>query len=557
MKRQLSRYNRSGTYFLFWFSVRRMLGITILLSAFALLICPSYLLILIHRFLKSSPQTVYAFREMATAVSSGTAVLSSLATVFYLFLNFQFLYTRNASDFFHALPVKRRSILLSRFFAAIVSLLIPVLLVYGSMLIMLTLPYIQGEASVILIGFLYTLLLMLLTGAVTLIFLLAAGNAVDFLLSFATFQFGTLFLHIMMEELCQRFLRGFGIENSFPFYWINPIYFGFEGMLSDPGFSKDADTPRFALTVPILLLLIAAFLFLALFLYQRRKSEKSGQGHAFRFVYDICMMTVGVFGAFAVGSIFSDARLDFSYLLFSAAGGVLAVIAYGAILNRGFKTVRRSAVLGSIAWIMAAAISFSFSADIFGFAARLPEKSEIRYAEVSVDWMQTARFYEPEPVLALHKKAIPEPESFESTLSLRYVMKDGSIVTRYYEIDTRDVSEELLTLYKSEEHKKAIRDTVGKFADDQVVMTVEEYGENPEEPTTYEITVTRRAFDAWLGIYLADLSNATEKSFSPTVTTCSVDAPGKDGSYQYLQFYLEPGFRNTRDALSSLKEANR
>ena len=555
MKRQIFRSDLSGTFSFCFFSLKRTFGITALLSALSLLICPSYLLILIRRILNDSQETVFAFNDTAIAVTTATSVLASIAVVFYLLLNFNFLYSRSASDFFHALPLKRSGILLSRFFASVAPVLLPVFLIYGSMLAMLSLPYIQGDASVILIGLLYTILLLFLSASFALIFLLAASNVVDFLISMFSFHFATLFWHISILILCGRFLRGFDEGNAFPFYRINPLYYSFEGMILDLGLSEEGKAPSLSAKAVIIFLLGAAILLLCLLLFRRRKSEKSGHGYAYRFVYYICMLIVSSFGAFAMGNIFSDNQFDFSFWIFSAIGGVLTGIAYGAVLNRGFKTVAQSAMLGAIAWAMAGILTFSFSVDLFGVEKRIPAAGDIAYVEVSSDWMQQVRFDDPETVLLLHRKAIPEPESdgMRTALSLCYVMKNGDKISRFYEDSVQDVTKELLTLYRSREHIRAIQKTFDSMMEDPVHISILPYEDEDEEADMSEMTLTKREIRPLLEAYLSDLPNATEKTFSDIGTSCAIWGNEKGGTYQSLQLLIEPQFQNTLNALAALE----
>ena len=555
MKRQISHSDHSTNLNFFLLSVKRTLGVTVLLCAFALLLCPCYTLMEINRFLRESGESVFHLDNIVSFIIIGGTILSSIAAVFYLFLNFNYLYSRKASDFFHALPIKRSRMLLSRYFASIVPILFPIFLVYGSLLILLALPAVVGNVWILLYGLFYNLLILFLSTAFSLIFLLAASNTVDFLISFFTYHFGVIFLQIMLGELCNHFLRGFSWGDEFPFYYIHPIYYAVAGLTSDIERGvTESGTVISPVPLVITFLLSVVFLAVSLFLYKRRRSEKSGSGHAFRFVYSVCTLLIGTLSGFLVGALFSNMQYDLPYWIFSAVGAVLGAVAYSAILTRGFSTVRRSVVLGTISWAATCILIFTFSVDIYGFTRHIPKAAEVKTAEISVGQIENVTFRDAEKVLALHRKAIAKPADGQTqTLEIRYTMKNGSIMNRQYEVNPDECQDELLALYTSEDYRKQFRKSIASFYGNEISVWVSE-SEDGAKQGTKEFFVSKETVAILTEAYFTDLNHATKESLLDGESTQYVYVTGmtKKGDYLTLSFVLESGFQNTRRALQEI-----
>ena len=61
-------------------------------------------------------------------------------------------------------------------------------------------------------------------------------------------------------------------------------------------------------------------------------------------------------------------------------GGVLAAITFGAINDRGFKSIKRSAVMGAVSVIMLGTFAAILATDCFGYNRRIPAADKIERA---------------------------------------------------------------------------------------------------------------------------------------------------------------------------------
>ena len=100
----------------FWnmigFTLRKNIGIIIVLCIAALLYCPGSYIINYEDLLVSvqNNRNNYLLENFGVAVT----VFSTIIAVFFNMLNFSFLYKKNSSDVFHAFPLTRSELLLSR-----------------------------------------------------------------------------------------------------------------------------------------------------------------------------------------------------------------------------------------------------------------------------------------------------------------------------------------------------------------------------------------------------------------------------------------------------------
>ncbi len=552
---------------LFGYSLKKTLGLTVLLSLFAVLICPGYLLIMIQRDLENTKDAVFRFGETATAVSIGTTVLSSMAVMLYLFINFAFLYSDKGSDFFHALPIRRRGLLFSRFFASVLPPLLPVCLVYGSMLGMLSLPTISGSRGLVLMGLLYNVAVIFLCAAFTLIFLICAGNVMDFLISFATYHIGIVFINLILADLCEHFLRGFLAEGRSAYlYRFNPVFYSIYLAGRDLGRANETAKCFVSTGLGNVLVMAIIALLISAVLYRYRKSEKSGHGYAYRFLYRFCMLVTSVCGAFLIGTVFSDTHFNAVFWIFAAIGGILAAVAYGAINDRGFKTVKYSVLTGCVAWVLIAALVASLSVDLVRFTSRMPRAEQISEASVQFAGAEI-RFKNPAAVLALHQKAIPEPKKDDDrlyTVQLHYALKNGGVMDRSFEVNVDECEQELLTIYHSEEYTRRLWEIADSFEPGGMSLygytTRTEQGEFENEDLFggNSVWIADGELQAILQAYCEEAGKLSLQALTrENVTVLEIDGATKQAIYERLTLFVEPGFTKTRAVLDGLHLAER
>lgn len=539
---------------LYRYSVKRTIGLTLLMTVFMLLICPGYVVTHINNRLEMMETDVYNFDNTAPTLILGVMVVTCAASLLYLFINFSFLYSRSGSDFFHSLPLKRSGMLASRFFASLIPILLPLTLTYASMCGILALDYVEGSVRLILTGFVYNILILIMCAAFTLIFIVCAGSIFDLIISFFTFNIGIFVLQLINSTLCQEYLLGYPHNSEFKLLMLSsPFFYAFEGF-----FNLFCGTKLFVSSYPIftsklviitLLSLVAAFL-----LYNRRKSEKSGVSYAYRFIYIVCALIIGVIGAYIVGIIFSEGELNFLFWIFAVVGGLLSAVTFGAINDRGFRTVKKSLIIGGGSVLCMAAFSLCLWSGFFGYTSRIPSAERIETASVSF-LNCSAEFTDPDLVMKLHNEIAAQggdkPEY--NYVYIRYKLKSGRSFERDFYVNYNDFMDTLLDIYRSEENINGIKKEFEKFTDNNLAISV-----YTEDDSVQGLYLTAAEFGRLKEAYFTDISSATKDSIhGGQYMTCEIS--GFDKNYDYLResFYIEKSFKNTIEVIDSLNLKDR
>ena len=452
----------------------------------------------------------------------------------------------------------------ARLISSVLPIIIPVTLVYGAMCGLKLSKYVECSIKPILKGYAFNLLILFALTAFSLIFMICAGSIFDLIISFFTFNAGIVLVQIINSSLCSNYLRGYpydaytdGLVNLSSPYWFAFTKFG--QLLSGELSRRSQITLAIALIIITLLSLAAS-----LMLYRRRKSEKSGISYAYNFIYTACGLIVGAIAAFGAGSIFAEGEISPVFWIFAAVGGVLAAITFGAINDRGFKSIKKSAIMGAVSVVMLGTFAAILATDCFGYNRRIPAADKIESATVYFTGTEIT-FKNPETVLELHEKIVTESNDYGDYLSLDYTLKSGRhFVRNYTDISYSDYMPLLLKLYKSPEHIKKIRSSIsGSIISNRSVnatgYTVTDEGEaghdySSEEAVYEETAVTEAQLKKLVEAYISDLPKATYKSITDECPL-SLEISGVDKSHRYTYIYLnvEETFENT---LAVIKELN-
>lgn len=534
---------------LYGYSSKRTAGLTVLMTIFMLLFCPGYVLMHINRRLDMQDYTVYNFDRSAPTVILMVTVFTCAAAILYLFINFAFLYSRSSSDFFHSLPLKRTGLLASRFLAGIVPVLVPMSLTYAAMCGILALDHVEGSIRLILTGFAYNILILIMCTAFTMIFIVCAGSIFDLIISFVTFNIGVIIIQFINSTLCQEYLWGYPSEAEYKLLMFSsPFYYAFVGhfglLNGETAYVDNYAVFTLKLILITLLSLIAAFL-----LYKRRKSEKSGVSYAYKFIYIVCALVVGIVGAYLVGVLFADGNINLIFWIFAVVGALLTAVTFGAINDRGFKTVKKSLIIGGCSVVCLAVTALTLWSGFFGYSTRIPSAERVKSASVSFGG-SNVEFADPKLVFKLHSEIAEngaETEEYEY-ISVSYELKNGGSFKRAFNVDLGDYIDTLLEIYKSDENKESIRKRFDSFTENNLAISV-----YSDEDSVEGLYLTPAELTRLKEAYLNDISGATEVSITGGLYY-TVDISGFDKDYDYLResFYVEDGFKNTIEVINAL-----
>lgn len=554
-------------------TVRRSIGIVILVTLFLLLVCPSYVLIHINNSLATSNNGFYQIDRITQSVAVGITLVTSGVAAILCFINFSYLYSKKAGDVFHALPLTRNELLFSRFLASVVPLMIPLILCYSSLLVMTLSPKINGSIQLIIISFALNLLIMLMTAAVSLIFIVCAGNVFDLILSFLGINVGLILLVFVFADMSDAFLKGFyyGDIGKMPYY-VSPFYFAvfsLTELFANFNPTSNINPVKYAVIFGAKLIgIIIVSLIITALLYNRRKAESSGRAYAFRPVYVICAVIVSMIGAYCLGAIFGDNEYKAPvFWIFAAIGSALTAVTFGAITDRGFKNSKRSLITAVCSFGLLAAATVLLYLGFFGYSSRIPSKGKIESASVgfSNNFIESD---DPTLAMSIHKNiaenldyVISSESNGEDTtdIVIRYNLINGKSFARHFTVYEEKFSDMLLEAYRSEENSETIRHNADKFAASGISIANYIFNNEDEEgiyDTEYgysDVPISKSELKTVLEAYAEDIKKATKDSFDlDKGEHYRIEGHTEDWDYCYIEITLEDSFDKTRAAIDAL-----
>lgn len=545
---------------MFFHTLGRTVGLTVLVTLAALLICPMYAFTVINRSYGET-DIVFNIDTVAPEALLIAAIASLAAVLLYVFINFSYLYSRSSSDFFHSLPITRSGLLCSRLLASILPVLLPLTLTYASLCALGLLPFAQCSVKLVLTGYAYNLLALVALTGFSLIFIICAGSVFELLLSFATVNIGVVIIQIVFCDFCADFLRGFSYSDyaeqfavsASPYlYFFNNFYKLLKGELAATA----------AIAFVLKLVLLAAISYLAAFLlYRHRKSERSGMGYAYGFMYTASLLIVSCVCAVALGMIFSEGEITAEFWIFAAIGAVLSAVAFAAVRDRGFKQFKKSALMGGVSAALLGLAALVLVTDCLGYGTRVPAAERVESVSVEFSDVELT-LKDPTDALKLHREIIEEPQYNSGYTYIRfdYLLKNGEHLKRFYITDNGDHTELLLKLYTSDERIEEIKREIKSiktnayisqylnFTDGEAAATEDTY-----EEINNEIAVSAEQLEAFVNAYISDVSKTTEKSISDE-NAITYYINGVDENMKYVGFHLrvEQSFENTLKAAEEL-----
>ena len=240
---------------LFFFTLKKSLPLMLLSLAFMALVNPGLLLSWLENTLVGyPPREPVDLSEMTTVIGIGTTAATAALSMLFCLINFSYLYKKPAGDVFHALPISRTKLLLSRYFASVLPALAPALLSYVSLSLVCLSDRVIGDYNYIWSHAALNLGIVLVMSAMTMVFLVCAGNTFSFVASLGGLNVGIPVLLYIGIELCEYYLHGYVADYN-AIYYCTPAFFAFSRyQLYDQGWDA------YWLQLPWLLLIAAVCL---------------------------------------------------------------------------------------------------------------------------------------------------------------------------------------------------------------------------------------------------------------------------------------------------------
>ena len=543
----------------FWnmigFTIRKNLGIIVVLCIASLLYYPGTFIVNYDDIITTAlnHRNNYLLENFGNAVT----VLAAIIAVLFNMLNFDFLYKKSSSDVFHAFPLTRSELLMSRLLSGIASTLIPVLLCYTSFGILLAFNSWMGSFLILLYYLLHTVIIMLVCSSFSMIFVISAGSAFDLTLSLVGANLALIATGWIFESILSETLVGFyGYYVSDIIYNLSPPYFCSVGLgLANDIIKNGINAQSIEFFVRSVIYIIG-FTAAALLLYNRRKAEKGGTAYAYKFMYLGCSLLAGICGGFLLGMMFIGDVTNLSFWFFAAIGCLLTAVIYGTITNRGFKGVVRSVVMGALSAVVLISVAVSGITGGFGYTNRIPNPDKIITASVGA-FDEQISFEDPQLILDLHKAILDtnatdceydysKPYGGVEEVSFHYELKNGKTMSRSFTIDRSKVSDELLKIYQSNERLDMIYEHID-------LTNAEEFNIYFYDNNAYhDVNISKAVADEFIKLYWQDVMQADESIFeSKSRASEYIELSGykkidnNRDEYFYFRFEYDEHFENT------------
>lgn len=447
MTSKISLAKKHPVFSFFKFTLKKQTPLTLLVSAFILLLCPGILLrdanddLIREYHLGYWEFATYSFIILAAAV----ALVCML-----LLLNFNFLFNKKAGDMYNALPLTRNQLLLSRSISAFIGGLFLMTVSYVGLVLVNFLPTVEGVGVVTAINtYLFMLLSLMVLTAFCLLFGVCCGGYFDTVIAFATINIAPIIIVTFIFSFVQESTVGLVFDSQYLVY-LTPIAVVFYKLmnlttqLERPENVIHAIAKTNAVTVIGLIVFGALCVFAAIKLFGKRKSETAGEAYAFKFMPIIISLLVSMVGGFVIAILLTgDYSINGGFWLFFVICSILCSIAIGAITNRGFKKVKGSIISGAVAAALMAALIIS-GLYIADYAEnKIPKVENVEQVSVGkIDYTEYKDI-----AVNLHTGILeclnedysedvaedfPEVVNNFLNFNFEYVMKNGSVIKRHY-----------------------------------------------------------------------------------------------------------------------------
>lgn len=272
----------------------------------------------------------------------------------------------------------------------------------------------------------------------------------------------------------------------------------------------------------------------------------------------ICGLTVGFIGAYGLGFLFADGEYNAVYWIFAVIGALLAAVTFGAINDRGFKTVKKSLVIGGGSFAAMVLAVVILSTGLFGYSKRIPDAESVEKAYVSTISGDEIELDGCQNVLELHESLIKngyKKENIDRYIDIEYKLKNGGSLKRRYGINYDDNLNDLLSLYKSDEYAKGLK----KAFDSKSLKHINVYYYETDSDNTLSAQITPAELELVIDAYVKDLKNASGGVVTGNNSVLfEINAVDKrTGRHIYYQLNIEKSFKNTLDTVNSLRLGER
>ncbi len=323
-------------------------------------------------------------------------IILLMPMILSLVLN-SYMHSKKAADVYHALPIRRETLLLVNLAVSMTYVAIPLICSQAAIALMGIVRFHTLDLSILKWLMLDTLVWMIgafVIYVITTFTSILVGTVFDSFTFSCVLLSAPVILHGLFYLLCEMFLFGFSVDTDrlFNLLLLSPVsavltFFVVHGV---NGISLNDESMRWIArcdsSILIWTAIGVAICLLTLRLYRNRRSETAESTTSKGFLQIVVKLVATWIVSVCCGLMFygilnSDSRLI--YFIWAAIGGLLAYNIIEAVLNRGFKTILRSLPFGIAVVAAILLISAIPMTGGFGYEKRTPALDQIASVDIS------------------------------------------------------------------------------------------------------------------------------------------------------------------------------
>ena len=359
-----------------------------------------------------SPRWSFAF---LTILPFAVGIISKL---------FNYIHTSASAGVIHGLPIRRGTLFSTKLISAAMILSLPILINAGIMFFMSTSFEFSTFLSTTAVGewlfegIVYTMLFVSLTMVVS---MMTGSSAATLIFSFG-FLILPAVLILFVQNIMDVEIYGYVYEYK---DWLSKTYVSFK---------EEAQNERLIVYAIVSFI----FIFLAYWLYKKRKLEVSGEILAFSWLKPAFIGIVAIFGSIFGYGCFAGI-LNKTGIIWVMPLGVASIIA--AVMIEKKKFTFRGLLIPVIVYsVCALGITAVVEFDLTGFERKIPEVAEVETVNVSFSTGTEDIFFREEDILDVidvHKYFISQKDVKKGTdtILISYNLKNDEVIKREYNID--------------------------------------------------------------------------------------------------------------------------
>lgn len=337
--------------------------------------------------------------DYGLALGSGMATLVILYALIYVGQSFQYMHARRSVDLFHAIPVRRKPLLLGKYFALLLCMELPIVL--GSALSALLCHFknvpVDSHFFLVSCGDIALMAAACLTFAM--FFLVISGTLTGACLSLIAVSLGWPIFMAIVDNTMWMFLPGYvSVIPSLLYTLFCPAgatyqcfggsFMGLLGIIPRDGrydeliASGEGGISWFHIWW---LLFTVALLVLSIFYYDRRKSEAAENYFSFPVIRGLLRglvsIAVGLQTGIVVGNVLDS---NLAYLVSIAVGAALAHIVVQFILTHSFQSFWRTIPAFLCAMVLTGGFLMCLYTGGLGYVQRMPDPAEVERVDFTL-----------------------------------------------------------------------------------------------------------------------------------------------------------------------------